>query len=235
MTEKKKVTIAMPLSWTHCWSPFVLSFIQMCLYSSEYYKLAIYTSNTSLIDKMREVLADEVITTNPDYVLWIDADQLYPMETLVKLARHVDSGKLVVGGLTPDKRTGKPMVYRFLNEFGSCAQDKMFETNRGVVKVDAMGFGGIMMGREVLEKIKFPRFPRVWDDGMQSLVGEDFGFYNLCRRNGIDVWADTDLHYSHMVGTAVNINRKPRCASWETLEAFGEKPKVVQEKEVDAS
>ena len=225
---KKKVTISIPLSWTHIWSPFFLSFVQMCLYSAEFYKLAIYTSNTSLIDKMREVLADEVLTTEPDYVLWIDADQLYPMETIVKLAKAVDDGKLVVGGLTPDKHTGKPMVYRFLNDAGSCAQDRNFEVGRGLVKVDAMGFGGIMMSADVIRKVKPPRFPRTWDDAMQSFVGEDFGFFNKCRAAGIDVWADTDLHYSHMVGTAVNINRKPTCQSWETLEAFGEK-KIVKE------
>jgi len=181
---------------------------------------------------MREVLGDEVLTTEPDYILWLDADQLYPMETIVKLAKHVDSGHLVVGGITPDKHTAKPMVYRFLNDAGSCAHDKAFEVGRGLVKVDAMGFGGIMMAREVLEKVRFPRFPRVWDEAMQSYVGEDFGFYNKCRKAGIEVWADTDLHYSHMVGTAVNVNRKPVCASWESLEAFGEKPKIVQEKDL---
>ena len=229
---KKKVTIAIPLSWTHIWSPFFLSFVQMCLRSSGEYQLAIYTSNTSLIDKMREVLADEVLTTEPDYVLWIDADQLYPMEPLIKLAKHVDEGHLVVGGITPDKHTGKPMVYRFLTPEGSCAQDRGFEVNRGLVKVDAMGFGGIMMAADVIRKIKPPRFPRTWDDPMQSFIGEDFGFYNNCRNAGIDVWCDTDLHYSHMVGTAVNVNRKPTCDSWESLEAFGEKQKIVKEKDV---
>ena len=229
---KKKVTLAIPLSWSHTWSPFFLSCLQMCLHASQFYQLAVYTSNTSLIDKMREVLGDEVLTTEPDYILWLDADQLYPMETIVKLAKHVDSGHLVVGGITPDKHTAKPMVYRFLNDAGSCAHDKAFEVGRGLVKVDAMGFGGIMMAREVLEKVKFPRFPRVWDEAMQSYVGEDFGFYNKCRKAGIEVWADTDLHYSHMVGTAVNVNRKPICASWESLEAFGEKPKIVQEKDL---
>lgn len=229
---KKKITVALPLSWTHLWSPFFLSMLQMSLRTAQDYQLAVYTSNTSLIDKMREVLADEVLTTDPDYALWLDADQLYPMETMIKLAGHVDSGHLVVGGVTPDKHTAKPMVYRFLNDCGSCAHDRNFEVDRGLVKVDAMGFGGIMMAREVLEQIKAPRFPRTWDEAMQSFVGEDFGFYNKCRKAGIDVWCDTDLHYSHMVGTAVNVNRKPVCASWETLEAFGEKPKILGEKDV---
>ena len=226
---KKKVAIALPLSWTHIWSPFFLSFLQMCLHSAEKYQLAVYTSNTSLIDKMREVLADEVLTTEPDYVLWIDADQLYPMKTLVQLVGHVDSGHPVVGGITPDKHTGKPMVYRFLNDKGSCAQDRSFKVDRGLVQVDAMGFGGIMMSADVIRKVDPPRFPRTWDEAMQSYVGEDFGFYYNCKKAGIPVFADTDLHYSHMVGTAVNVNRTPTCQSWETLEAFGEKPKIVSE------
>lgn len=230
--EKKKVTIAIPLSWTHCYSPFMLSLLQMCLYSADKFKIAVYTSNTSLIDKMREVLAEEVQTTDPDYILWLDADQLYPMETIAKLAKHIDEGHLVVGGVTPDKHTAKPMVYRFLTPEGSCAQDRGFKVSRGLVQVDAMGFGGIMMAADVLKKIEPPYFPRTRDEAMQSFVGEDFGFYNNCRKAGIDVWCDTDLHYSHMVGTAVNVNRKPTCDSWESLEAFGEKQKIVKEKDV---
>lgn len=231
---RKRLSIAMPLSWSHVPSPFFLSFVQMCLRSAGNFSLSIYNTNTSLIDKMREVLAEEVKAGKPDYVLWIDADQLYPMDTIDRLAGHVDAGRLVVGGVTPDKHTAKPMVYRFMNDAGSCARDRNFEVNKGVVKVDAMGFGGIMMAGSVLDAIKPPYFPRNWDEAMQSYVGEDFGFYDKCRKAGIDVWCDTDLHYSHMVATAVNVNHEPQCDSWAQLEWFGAKKKQIAEKVVDS-
>lgn len=225
---KKRLAIALPLSWSHVPSPFFLSFVQMCLKSAGNYLLSIYNTNTSLIDKMRELLAEEV--KGADYVLWIDADQLYPMDTIDKLVSHVDSGHLVVGGITPDKHTAKPMVYKFLNDVGTATRDRNFDVNRGLVKVDAMGFGGIMVAKEVMETLKPPYFPRDWDEAMQSFVGEDFGFYNKCRKAGIDVWCDTDLHYSHMVATAINVNHNPTCASWAQLEFFGAKKKTIEEK-----
>ena len=224
----------MPLSWSHVYSPFMLSLVQMCLHASGKFDLAVYTSNASLIDKMREVLADEVMTDSPDYVLWLDADQLYPMETMERLARHIDAGHLVVGGITPDKHTARPMVYRFINDIGTTVCVRGFETDQGVVKVDAMGFGGIMMAGEVLKALKPPYFPRTWDEAMQTYIGEDFGFYNKCRKAGIDVWCDTGLYYSHMVATAVNVNRATECKSWENLETFGAKPKGMKEDELQA-
>lgn len=227
---KKKLAIALPLSWSHVPSPFFLSFVQMCLKSAGNYILSIYNTNTSLIDKMREVLAEEIKSGQPDYILWIDADQLYPMDTIDRLAKHVDDGHLVVGGVTPDKHTAKPMVYKFLNELGTASRDRNFEVSRGLVKVDCMGFGGIMVAGEVMDRIQPPYFPRDWDEAMQSYVGEDFGFYNKCRKAGIDVWCDTDLHYSHMVATAVNVNHNPKCASWSQLEWFGAKKKQLEEK-----
>jgi len=230
--EKKKVAICLPLSWTHVYSPFFLSFVQMVMRSGSDFNIAIYTSNTSLIDKMREVLADEVQAITPDYILWIDADQVYPMETIEKLAAHVDSGHLVVGGVTPDKHTAKPMVYNFVNDIGTAMPVRQFDIDRGLVKVDAMGFGGIMMHPSVLKTIKPPYFPRTWDEAMCSFVGEDFGFYMKCKQNGIDVWCDTDLHYSHMVATAVNVNKKPICNAWDHAESFGAKRRALQEKEV---
>jgi len=232
--EKKRLAIALPLSWSHVPAPFFLSFVQMCLKSAGNYRLSIYNTNTSLIDKMREALAEELLELKPDYVLWIDADQLYRMDTIDKLVGHVDSGHLVVGGVTPDKMTGKPMVYKFINDAGSCARDRNFEVSRGLVKVDAMGFGGIMMAGSVLQTIKPPFFPRNWDAAMSSYVGEDFGFYDKCRKAGIDVWCDTDLHYSHMVATAVNVNHNPTCDSWAQLEWFGAKRKQLQEKAAES-
>lgn len=232
--QKKRLAVALPLSWSHVPSPFFLSFIQMLLKSAGNYLVSIYNTNTSLIDKMRELLAEEIKDLNPDYVLWIDADQLYPMETIDKLVAHVDAGHLVVGGVTPDKQTAKPMVYKFLNDVGSCARDRNFEVSRGLVKVDAMGFGGIMHAGSVLHELKPPFFPREWDEGMGSYVGEDFGFYNKCRKAGIDVWCDTDLHYSHMVAQAINVNRNPKCDSWAHLEWFGAKKKQIEEKVADS-
>jgi len=75
------------------------------------------------------------------------------------------------------------MVYRFLTEEGSCAQDRHFEVNRGLVKVEAMGFGGIMMAADVINKSN-PEVPENVDDAMQSFVGRTSGSTTTAGRPG---------------------------------------------------
>ena len=164
---------------------------------------------------------------NPDYILWLDADQVYPIDTMIKLAKHVDDGHLVVGGITPDKHTGRPMVYNFVGERGSTNKVRSFEVDRGLVKVDAMGFGGIMTHPSVFKTIGTPYFQRTWNPEMETLTGEDFCFYTRCRKAGVDVWCDTDLHYSHMVAQVVNLNKSPVCQTYQTA-------KELEEKEIKA-
>jgi hypothetical protein len=141
-----------------------------------------------------------------DYIMWLDADQIYPSNTVLKLAEQCEAGKMVIGGVTPHKNDGKPMVYSFGNSYGACNRERNFEIGRGSVKVDAMGFGGVMTAKEVFDIVEYPRFMRTWDNDNNHIVGEDFCFYARCKEKGIDVWCDTDLVFQHLVQYAVSIN-----------------------------
>ena len=199
----KKLAICVPLSWSHVPSMFFLSFNQMIMHTVEKYLVNLFVSNFSLIDRAREVLAETALKSDPDYILWLDADQLYPKDTVHVLAAHVDNGHQIVGGVTPDKRTQTPLIYKFHNENGIGDRWVDIELNQGLVKVDAMGFGGIMTSPEALRKMGTPLFQRKWDNETGALVGEDLCFYNRAKAAGIDVYCDTNLHYSHMVAYPV--------------------------------
>jgi hypothetical protein len=176
--------------------------------TQEKYNITLLLSNATLVDLMRERLADESLKLGADYIMWLDADQVYPVDTILKLAEHCEAGKLVVGGVTPHKNDGKPMVWKICNQYGSGDRDRGFETGRGLVKVDSMGFGGIMTAKEVFDIIKYPRFIKTWDPVQNHPVGEDFTFYNKCKENKVDVWCDTDLIFQHLCTYAVQLNDK---------------------------
>jgi hypothetical protein len=185
---------------------FLTSWTQMMAHALNHYQLEMVMSNTSLIDKMREDIAQKAFDSGADFFMWLDADQTYPEETIVRLARHCEDGKLVVGGVTPHKTDGMPMVWKFGNNYGAGDRVRDFPVNRGLVKVDSMGFGGVMTARKVFDEIDYPRFLRTWDFDMNCLVGEDFCFYARCKERDIDVWCDTDLIYHHITSYAIALN-----------------------------
>lgn len=202
----KTIAIAIPCNWPWLPTAFFASGVQMFSAAQSEYNVTLLMSNSTLIDVMRETLAGEALKAGADYIMWLDADQVYPPDTILKLAHHCEEGKLIVGGVTPHKNNGRPMAYTFGNNYGACVQAKEFELNRGLVQVDAMGFGGVMTAKEVFDTIPYPRFYKTWDYANNHAVGEDFCFYARCKEKGIDVWCDTDLVFQHLVTYAVQVN-----------------------------
>ena len=210
----KRVIAAIPLSWDYVPSFFFVSFSQMLVYAQGKYELGFVMARKCYMDTMRNNLVDEAMKMEPDYIMFIDADQTYPADTPEILMKHVDDGKLVVGGLTPDRDDGKPMIYYFVDEHGFLNRDKAvgrLSEVSGVSKIDGMGMGGVMVHPSVFEKLGKGPFTMQWDKQTTSRAGEDVQFYLNCKRFGIDVWCDTDLRYGHIVTKpmAVNYGNKP--------------------------
>jgi len=204
----KTIAVAIPCNWPWVPTVFFASAVQMFSTAQSEYNLVLLMSNATLIDLMRERLAEEAMKYGADYIVWLDADQVYPADTILRLAKSCEAGKLVVGGVTPHKNDGKPMVWKFCNEYGSGERQRAFETSRGLVKVDSMGLGGVMMAKELFDIVKYPRFIKTWDPEQNHPVGEDFAFYYRCKENGVDVWCDTDLIFQHLVTYSVCLNDK---------------------------
>ena len=197
-----KIAVAVPCNWSYVPKAFYFSSALMFAAARRGHDLALLTKDGPYLDEMREALADDALRHDAECVVWLDADQVYPADTIVRLVGHVASGLQVVGGVTPSRPSGKPHVWRFVNEAGACERDESFAAHRGLVKVDAMGFGGVATSADALRRIGPPRFLRRWDAENGSFIGEDFSFYSRCRESGIDVWCDTALVFDHTaVGT----------------------------------
>ncbi len=138
----------------------------------------------------------------PDYILWIDADQTYPENTPEVLMKHIDSGKSIVGGLTPQNIEGGANIYNFVHNKGILTRIDV-APGHGLVKCEAMGMGGVMMKPEVFEKLELPCFTMRWEDSISRNPGEDVQFYANCKKANIDVWCDTDLAFGHIATRSV--------------------------------
>lgn len=193
----KKVVCCIPLSWTHIPVDFFRSYIQMERYTSGKYDLEMITSKSCYMDIVRDDLAKKALEKDPDYILWLDADQYYPENTIEVLSQDIDKGCLIVGGITPTKGNGTPLVYKFIDDNGLSNFNTDIRVNQGTVRVDAMGFGGIMIHPSVFVKLQAPYFNMYWNREKNISLGEDLMFYSRCKKAGIKVYCNTNLVYGH--------------------------------------
>jgi len=193
----KKVVVVVPLSWDYVPTHFLLCWTKMVVDSFGRYNMSVITNRMPYLDYARDSLVKEALKDNADYVLWLDADQIYPDETVEILMNHIDSGKLIVGGVTPHRGTGQPMIYDFTDKEHVVKFRK--NLGKGIIKIGGMGMGGVMVHPDVFAKLEYPYFQMKWNDETNRKAGEDVVFYQNCKNAGIDVWCDTDLRYEHIV------------------------------------
>ena len=194
----KKVTCCIPLTWGYVPFDFTLSLFGMQKYGIGKYDMGIAMFGCAYLDKTRDELAESALKESPDYILYLDVDQTYPVDTIEILMSHIDEGKQVVGGITPHKGNGEPLVYKIIHTSGLIKQDPTTKPFTGLHKVEVMGFGGIMIDPKVFDTIEFPRFQAGWNWPTHIYVGEDTKFYQNCKKHGIEVWCDTDLPFGHI-------------------------------------
>ena len=204
----KRIVACVPLSWDFVPTLFFHSWNKMLYYSFNKYDLLMISSSSCYMDKMRDDLATAARRHKPDYILWIDADQTYPEDTPEVLMKHIDSGKSIVGGLTPQNMEGGANIYNFVHDKGVLTRVDA-GPGQGLVECEAMGMGGVMMKPEVLEKLTLPCFTMRWEDSISRNPGEDVQFYANCKKAGIDVWCDTDLVFGHIATRSVVFTAAP--------------------------
>lgn len=128
------------------------------------------------------------------WILMVDSDMTFPPNALARLLAHQ---KDIVGGTyarrcLPHDNLAKPK--------GGESQ----VVNGGLVEVDALPTGFLLIRTEVFEKLKRPYFR--WGvleegeeraDGLKGpyLPGEDYNFCEAARAAGFSIWLDVDLSY----------------------------------------
>jgi len=184
----------------------------MWKYSVGKYEFTMLTCGGCYLDKARDELAKKALEEKADYILWLDADQSYPANTPEVLMKHIDGDKLIVGGITPLRRKsqsldGKPNTWNLDPETRKAIHRDIF-LHQGLIKVEAMGLGGVMMNPEVFKKVEFPWFCQMWNTEKKYCLSVDLQFYENCKKAGVEVWCDTDLIYTHWEVRPIELKEK---------------------------
>lgn len=183
----------------------------------------------TFVNIARETIVNHILKLDSasqpyEALVFVDDDQVFPPDAMARLIRA-------------DKDVIAPIVYGRVPPYNVCVfqyvspGDKPGEEgkdslrdgyvnmngieHRGLQKVDAVGFGMVVMKVKALHKLRKAVDKKKKNKGLFPFdrYGEDLSFCQIANKNGVEVWADTDLVIGHL-GSAPVID-EPFKKKWE--------------------
>jgi len=148
----------------------------------------------------RNHLVKSFLDTENEWLLFLDSD-MHPNDNILNMAKR---GKLVVSAMTTCMSKGIPyplimkrhdvdgLVYHMITKPDL---DKAVD---GLIEVDGVGTGCLLIHRSVLENMKPPWFEFSTTEDGRLLQGEDYYFSKKCFDAGIKMFVDTTHQVGHM-------------------------------------
>lgn len=139
---------------------------------------------------------------NMDYLMFLDND-IIPPKNIMNL---VDHDKDIVGGLCfafMDNRI-TPLALRRQDPVPEGQKPYKvidFKGTEGLVEVDAIGTGHMIIARRVLEKITHQPFCNQYDDMGVKTLGLDLSFCYKAKQEGYKVWCHLSYPCAHWTET----------------------------------
>jgi hypothetical protein len=130
-----------------------------------------------------------------DWLFFVDDDQVFQDDALHRL---LDRDQPVVSALIMQR--GAPFLPTAYATFQECEfqpLDLRSVGNHTLVRVAGVGSGGLLVRREVFEKLEDPWF--VYTENF----GEDLYFSQKCFEAEIPMFVDTGCHMGHLIPAAV--------------------------------
>lgn len=197
-----KVAICVPCRDT-VMTGFAFDLAKLCAYEgvtrcAKGGSLMIYQVPGTLIFNQRERLAEEALKDGADAILWIDSDMRFPKDALQILL----SRKLPIVGVNATTRRF-PVLPTAL-DYDQETKDLVKVTSKdktGLEQVLGLGFGMVLIRKEVFQKVEKPWF---WFEQTDKggTIGEDIYFCVKAFDRGFKTVLDHDLskHIRH-IGT----------------------------------
>lgn len=145
----------------------------------------------------REMLADQAIKYDCDYIFMVDDDMMAPVDLFFKLVKHdVDIVAPLAFTRNPPHRS---VMFQMIEGYDKVIGENYHIPNpvfnyprNKLVECDAVGFGAVLIKTEVMKKMKKPWF-------MGSIgTGEDVHFCVAAKKLGFHVFMDTSVKLGHL-------------------------------------
>jgi len=165
-------------------------------------ELDVQIVSSSILTESRHRLAAEALHCGADYMLWCDADHVFPKDALCRLwSRNVDIvGCNYARRITPTAPTAAKVV-------GETDAENLVYTTiekaraEEMEAVDHLGFGLCLMKMSIFDRLQehaesegrngfMPLFAMLPNEDHTAVTGEDVFFFKKCRDAGLTVWCD---------------------------------------------
>lgn len=200
MSEKQRVAVCIPSgeSWK---APTAFQATCLAIYSAPHVAIVPINIRGEDTAQSRNRLVRHAIRSGAGWLLWIDADMVFPPDALMRLLAY----DLDIVGVDyrlrgpPFKRIGlfmrdgDPKRTTHVNRAEAAAQQT------GLVEMAVLGLGFVLVRASVFRKLPPPWFGRTWSREHASLGNpdgfstEDSYFCSVARHHGYSVWCDLDL------------------------------------------
>jgi len=179
---------------------FTKSFYQGMLQTLYSYpgEIAVRVAEGHLAGWGRNSLINDFVKTDADYIFFIDSDTGVPHEGLKKLVEHQ---KDIVSGLYFQRYPPYNPTFKKLqkNEFGNDQYLPILDYPEGLVEVDMVGAGCLLISRRVCENLMEPYFFSPEQD-----YTEDTYFCLQAKKAGFSIYVDTTVKCLHDTAMTVD-------------------------------
>lgn len=164
---------------------------------------------TSNVAQSREQTAMLALKSDCSHLLWIDSDMVFPAWTLERLLSHkvdIVAGNYAMRGFLEPT----PTAVTDIQPDGRCRRAFAAHGDQ-LIEVEGVGFGMVLMTRQVLERMPQPWFPIQWNAEGKFHDGEDVGFCANARKAGYKVLVDplVSRHLGHIGSYLYTLNATP--------------------------
>jgi hypothetical protein len=187
-----KVTIALPSGdMMHTASALCLaSMFARTVCASEDIIVTVHNRKGSVLSQSREEMVDIALETNATHILFVDSDQTYPHDTLLRLLAH----KVPVVAANVATKSMPPFpTARAESEIPTGEPVYTFPQVTGLEKIWRIGTGVMLIATHIFQHLQKPWFPVVWDQELAKYHGEDWSFCAAVQRAGFNIYLDHDL------------------------------------------
>lgn len=131
------------------------------------------------------------------HLLWLDADHVFNPSLACCLARHMVNDYVDAVSALYYQRTGPTLPVAYVKDFNEdpFKHFPLIEVPPMLCEVDAVGFGAILMKRDIFDRVPEPWFT------LDFRAGEDIAFCVEAKKHGVRFFLDGSLKMGH-VGAA---------------------------------
>ena len=149
------------------------------------------TGSSSLIHDLRRDLVKDALKAEADWLLFLDDDMRFPPDALMRLLKHrrdIVGCNYVTRSIPP-----RPTAKMIADDMMKFYPVPTMPDDTGLLEVDALGFGCVLINARVFKKMPQPWFSMPWVPQLQYHVGEDVFFCIGAGRHDFKVFLDQDL------------------------------------------